>query len=663
MFTFANPWLFWFFPVLALPWIFRRRQEERIQHINFPLIQFLRESEEKELINPQLQELLLLILRTLLLALLLVSLAGPKWVSQGTAKDGLLSMFSVGRAFQNHWIVMDSSYSMGYGEGEQSWWQEAERTWKFVDRGWGGFSSQLLRWDRSTVGHAMKNLSQKNPLLPLSAVERESLFATRPTEEGTSVLDLFEDLRQSIEGSGTIFLITDGQRLPWKPLLEGTVDPNTIPPLLVATVGSEPVTNIWCDVNTISSPPWGIAGWETIAGNVKAMLSSSLTDGTISIQRTESNETLYSHALRFPVPSSPPSPTNPSSSMSIPFDFTTQFVDLRSSGEGNRNEDLDVTVRVEPQDLLPIDNEIHVRIPIFSSFTIGLVCQNDDSGPILSILTSAINPLRGTPQSPPVTIDRLSPPNFNYAASPDLVLLCGEIVNPWFALEEVPKTMEYIKNGGSAIVVLGEKDTGNDAWQQLVETLGWHWLDTASNPGQAGSISTGGAGLYAQALSAWDKKMWETWIPKQHGRVEGEGILPLITYQIGGQTSYLITQIPLGKGRVWVVNSSLDPNRDTLLSPILPALIWETGKEVARSQRSGEMVIPSAREESDLTLLQPDEKKMLQERYGIRFANGSTLQEEMDSVYGGTDLRVLLLLLCILLALGESWLANKLASL
>jgi len=99
MFTLSNPLLLWAMPVLLLPWIFRRRQEERIQHLNFPLIQFLRESEEKDLINPQLQELLLLILRTALLAVLILALAGPEWVADGQPHRGWFSFRPFGGRF------------------------------------------------------------------------------------------------------------------------------------------------------------------------------------------------------------------------------------------------------------------------------------------------------------------------------------------------------------------------------------------------------------------------------------------------------------------------------------------------------------------------------------------------------------------------------------
>ena len=147
MFTFSNPLLLWAFPILVLPWIFRRRQEERIRRVDFPLLRFLLESEDKELVNPQLQELLLLILRTLILAMLLLSLAGPRWVTDTGLNNRFLSFLPFGQTFTTNVIALDTSYSMGYGEGTDSWWNRAERTVNQPQGELTGFSTQWVNWD------------------------------------------------------------------------------------------------------------------------------------------------------------------------------------------------------------------------------------------------------------------------------------------------------------------------------------------------------------------------------------------------------------------------------------------------------------------------------------------------------------------------------------
>jgi len=650
MFTFANPWLFWMLPALALPWIFRRRQEERIRHIGFPLLRFLRESEEKERINPQLQEFLLLILRTLLLALLILSLAGPKWIAQDSAPRGFLSFLPFGRSLQNHLVVIDSSYSMGYGEGERSWWRAAENVWDEIGRSLRGFSVQLTRWDRSAI-RSRRNGS----LVPLSAVERASLFSAPPRESGTSALELFDAIGQSGEERKNVILITDGQRFPWMELLNSSVEKNRIPPLVVATVGSEPVTNVWCEVSTLSTPPWGIAGWETIAGTIKAISPEPLTNGSISILRSDTNDTLFSRSISYP--------NSPGQPMAVPFDFTTPFAELRTSRQGTDSvSELQMTLRVEPQDLLPLDNEIQLKIPFNVTFTVGLAIPSDESNPAVSILMSAINPLRGTEASPPVTLEKLTPPNILFPETLDLALLPGDFLSPVFLETDIPPTLDYVKNGGSLLLFTGG-ETGNNAWQNLLQAVGWQWLATESTNGQPAAAAVGGSGLFPRALSVWDETTWLSWIPKRHGRMEGKDAIPLVTYRIGDRTAALLSQVSVGKGRIWIVNASLNPDAKTLLSPLLPALIWETGKEIARDKIALNLALSGENPESDLTLLSPEEKQLLTERYGIRFADPGTVGKEMDVVYGGTDIRLILLLVCLALALGESWLSNRLASL
>jgi hypothetical protein len=84
---------------------------------------------------------------------------------------------------------------------------------------------------------------------------------------------------------------------------------------------------------------------------------------------------------------------------------------------------------------------------------------------------------------------------------------------------------------------------------------------------------------------------------------------------------------------------------------------------VARQKHAQLIRLPQANEESDLTLLSEEEKAFLRETYGIAFATPDTLEEELSAQRSGTDLRMVLLFSLILLALTESWLSNRLASL
>jgi aerotolerance regulator-like protein len=651
MFTFANPLLLWMLPLLALPWIFRRRQEERIRHIDFPLVRFLRESEDKELINPQLQELLLLILRTILIAMLIFALAGPKWMRDGKNQSGFLSYLPFGRTLQHYLIVMDSSYSMGYGQDGNSWWRKAEQTWEKVNKELYGFSSQTIRWDQSLT------TSNRTPQLSyLSAVERDALFSISPEEEGASVLQLFDAIDQSSTGMENIILITDGQRYPWSDLLDGVIEKESAPSMLVVTIGEGPITNTWCEISGISSPPWGIAGWETITGNAGAIMQEPLDNGTISILRTGSDDTLYSRSIAYPDIKQTP--------VKIPFQFTTRFSLLRESQQDiKQNPEINLVLRAEPLDQLPIDNQLEIQLPAISKFKVGIVSGNTENDSVSAILTSAINPLQGAQESPPVTIQNMILPDISYDAELDMVVLADNLAQEQLAPNNADQTMEYIKNGGSVVLFTGSGNETNGPWNLLLNSIGWQWLNQDNSDIKTESISISKSGRLAETFSTWDKTMWLDWMPNRHGRIKADGAHPLITYKSGDETAYLVSQSTIGKGRVWVINTSLLPESNALLSPILPPILWEIGKEIARTKTNSQLKHYGARAESDLTLLTNEEQQQITEQYGIRFADSSTIDKEIDSFYGGVDLRLLLIFLCIAIALLESWLSNHLASL
>ncbi len=651
MFTLSNPLLLWAMPVLLLPWIFRRRQEERIQHLNFPLIQFLRESEEKDLINPQLQELLLLILRTALLAVLILALAGPEWVADGQPHRGWFSFLPFGGRFENHTVVIDSSYSMGYGQGERSWWQKAKQIKDQAARGLSGMAVTYVRWDRSTVP-----LNRAARLVPLSAAELNQLFETTPDQSGASITELAEALRRSFPPEGTILLITDGQRMPWLPLLQTTARPDEFPPFVAVTVGEGPLINTWCDIQTLSSPPWGIAGWETIAGQVQSLRDDAGGEGTVSIQLKDSAEQLFTRALTFP--GATPEP------VAIPFSFTVRFLDLLSpSGNNPVPPVLEFIVQVSPGDPLPVDNQQVVQVPTAPAFRAGFAQGVEEDNPVLPVLYSALNPPAAEGKPSPVTLSRIGLPFLVDENQADLVLLEKSLAGDRLATADPSAILDYVKNGGAVILFTGGEPPAPGPWTALLDTVGWHWLEEIPAGEQPSPVSVSHTGIWGKAMSAWDAAMWQPWMPARAGRMENGEIHPRVVYQAGDQTAHLISEAVLGKGRIWAVNTSLRPEAGALLSPLLPVFLWETAKDAARLKHPAAFQPPEPNPESDIRLLTNEEKQKLSQTYGIRFIQPEEIEDLAASLYGGTDLRALLLAFCGALALLESWLANRLASL
>ncbi|MEW6236089.1 MAG: BatA domain-containing protein [Candidatus Omnitrophota bacterium] len=646
MLTFTNPLLLWAFPVLVLPWIFRRRREERILHIDFPLLRFLRESEEKERVNPFLQELLLLLLRTMLLAMLLLALAGPKWTVDAPGRKSLFSsLFSFGRMFQSHVLVLDTSYSMGYGTGETSWFHQARQAWDLIERNIRGLSLDRVQWDRTTVAP-----DRSSRLFSLSSREIETLFQSAPSAEGTSVPELMTASQRSFDDAHSMILVTDGQRLPWAPLLDSSVDFKFPASLLAVSVGEKPVVNRWCEVKMLSSPPWGIAGWETIAGQTRSLGGDGVS-GTVSIIHAESGDPAYSDAVSFPA--------SPNAVAALPFLFTSRFSDLMARDVQRKRPDvLKFSIKLEPADPLPIDNEMTLEVPVIENFSLAILCDAAVDSPVLSILTSALNPLAGSPQSPPVRLENLNPPLREISESVDLAVIVPSLVSTWSPLESTA-AMEYIKNGGAAIIFTIASEMELESWNRFLTELGWVWNPTEASAAPEG-VAVSSAGLLTQSLKVWEESIWKPWLPKRHGNLKTGA--SLVSYRLGDQSCGLIAEASLGKGKFWLVNTSLALDSETLLSPALPPFLWETAKEAARLKKQYALTLPAPKPESNLTLLTDQEKSQLSERYGVQFTGMETLEKTLNSRFGGTDLRMLLLFLCVLLGLTESWLSNHLAS-
>jgi hypothetical protein len=116
--SFLYPSVFWFgLPVIALPAIIHLLHLRRQRKVDWPAMQFLLESQEQSRRWINLQEMLLLLLRTLAVALVVVMLAGP------TTRSGWLNQF-VERPV-HHLLVLDDSYSMTDRWADTTAWREA----------------------------------------------------------------------------------------------------------------------------------------------------------------------------------------------------------------------------------------------------------------------------------------------------------------------------------------------------------------------------------------------------------------------------------------------------------------------------------------------------------------------------------------------------------
>lgn len=640
MFTFANPFLFWALPVLLLPWIFRRRQEERVQKIEFPLIQFLLESEEKDLINPRLQELLLLILRTILLLLLLLALAGPKWNANGSLSQRLLSFLPLGASVQSSVVVVDSSYSMAYGQGESSWWNRASRTADQINNEMAGFNTSWLWLNQDTM-----NAMRAGQFNRLNYTDINAAFETTPNKFGVSIPEFVSVVQSQWDDQERFILITDGQRNPWEPLLGTTGTANTLPPLLVVTVGDDMASNVWLELSEYTSPPWGIAVAESISGVVKSVNSNLST--TVSVYEKESAKSLFSQKLTF-------SDANEGVTSS-PFQINVDsagFMDEENNNDENSSANL--IMELDHQDQLVIDNQLELSIPLINSLQVGVAYDSSMQPVELRFISAAL--LESNEIIP------LTPSPVTYTDNVNIAILSGSFVPIWSPTDTM-NTLEYIKNGGQVLLFTGSNNTNSSAWNSLLEELGWSWDTNTEGPNNFLNVSVAQGDGLSSSLQEWNLNMWDTWIPSTHGKQDEQNSRPVVVYQSNGTEYHLITESTVGLGKLWIVNANIQANEDVVWSPILPSIIWGSTKESAKAKASFEDVEHPPRWESDLTILSEEDKELLTETYGIKFVDANDVAGELQTIYGGLDLRYLLMILTIFTALLESWLSNRLASL
>ncbi|MBI1390494.1 MAG: hypothetical protein GC154_18815 [bacterium] len=639
MFTFTNPWLLWAFPVLALPWIFRRRSEDRIQRVDFPLLRLLKEAEEKEWIDPLLQELLLLILRTLLLAMILLALAGPKWHA-GASGGSWLGMMPLASALQKQVAVIDDSYSMGYAQGDNDWRLHARQAWEKLDAGLSGLALQTYRWDAETLDPA-----RIYALAPMSRGEIETLFDAPFQRDGASTSALFGALSERLQGGERLIVITDGQRWPWADWLDGAGPDTPPPPCLVVTVGRGPAPNAWCQVDSLSSPPWGVAAWESLGGSVGMSQFAQPGQGSIAVFLKEAGAELYSENVRF---------TPGDSIISTPFSYTADMNELIQKTAGPVDA-YHFTLTVEPEDGLPFDNSLPLTVPAAKTLRVALPQTLGAGLASLTVIRSALQPDGDAGEGPVQIVDAPLSPFVQPEA--DLAILAPDWITSWNAAD-ASAAMEFVKQGGSLLLFTGGRPIQN-GWDEMLGAAGWRWRDPA--PDSSGSrepASVSADGLLGSALTQWPADSWNAWIGERPGTLQTAGARSLAACG----SSMILGESRLGKGRIWVVNASLSSDSAALLSPLLPVMLWEIGKETLRAGWDEEWTAPDPRRESDLTLLSPDDRARLTERYGVEFTTLEDMSSALARFHGGVDVRLALLFVCLALGLAEAWLANRLAS-
>ncbi len=206
MWSFLNPIFLWAGMAAMLPLVLHLMQRRRTVRIRFSTVRFLKLAQKRSSSRVRMENFLLWLMRTLLVLLLVLAFAGPVL---------RLEEFGpfMGASRRDVAIVWDASFSMSYDSGSARAWDEARDVAAGIVRG-------LKKGDRVCMLLADDGVT---PLIEQPSSDLELALATaraqewRPTSSQLlpAVLAACDALKESGNREREVYIITDGQSLPW----------------------------------------------------------------------------------------------------------------------------------------------------------------------------------------------------------------------------------------------------------------------------------------------------------------------------------------------------------------------------------------------------------------------------------------------------------------
>ncbi|MFA5042916.1 MAG: VWA domain-containing protein [Kiritimatiellia bacterium] len=207
MWSFLNPFFLSALAAALIPLALHLWQRRRIVVVPFSTVRFLKLAQKRSSNRMRLENILLWLLRTLILILLALAFAMP--ILRITSLRQL-----VGASQRDVAIVWDVSYSMDYMSGQKKVWAESKDTVVALIEG-------LRHGDRVCLFLADDDMT---PLIEQPTKDLEMALAqVRALEPATTtsqlrpaVLAALGALKESGKREKELFVVTDGQKLPWK---------------------------------------------------------------------------------------------------------------------------------------------------------------------------------------------------------------------------------------------------------------------------------------------------------------------------------------------------------------------------------------------------------------------------------------------------------------
>jgi hypothetical protein len=673
---FSYPILLWGLTAAAIPILIHLLRRRQATERPLPTLRFLAEAHKKRLMNIQLQDLLLLILRTLLILLLVLALAGPKvTLSGGLGRlAGLMGGTTARRV-----ILLDTSRSMNYVEpdGSTRFQRAIETASELLDELPG--STEILVAPFSDGG------PEDERQLPASFSSDQSYWKRQleliePTGRATRVEWAVDRAMQRLEEAADagIFLLTDMQASGWESFLGQAAPGEGIrKPVSVVDVGRGSSRNLWISRIDLPALPPG----RSEMNQLQVELLAQGFNGEDAIPVRLQLDHLQTAEEQGQGATPPPlerlgrevtlEPDRPLT-VSIPFSATAEDV-LRAKLR---------LMPLEQVDPLGADNEVDLQIPVFQEIPVlVLFSSGQEISPfqeeqlrsegkfLKTCLSLALDVGQGGEYANWIKYRFLDPLEETLPDLDDVsvVILYGE---PGLDREGFSRLSRFVREGGGLLLFT---DPGWPGGRPMAPDLS-DWLGElgiqvsrksfTSNPAtlsMAGAdhpawkiFRQGGRGLFDAA------RLWEavSVLPPDPENVLAEARTGQATS--GYQVFPVISETALDSGRMIVCGIPLRREAGNLatlalwvpmLQQFLKYLALEPGME------SHSSLLPA---ESNLVQLSSEDRRDLEQRFQFSFSQAGDSARAVARSAGSRDLTGLLLGLCLVLALGELFLANSL---
>ena len=411
----------------AIPLILHLMQNKRKMQLPFPTLRFLKLAEKHSSRRIRLENILLWLIRTLIMALLGLAFAMPMIRSSGLGW--------LGDAPRDVAIVIDASYSMGYRTGRGTVWEKALEAAGAIIEGLSDKDRYCIYLAREQpealvaepIGNKQEGLSRLKALQPGNTSSRLA----------PAVAAALKALRKSeVRRERELHIISDNQALPWKSFAaEKTGAPGSAAASGWGPDEIDKQTAVFVSLLGVPTPEnAGIASVELQPAIARKGSDVKITAAlTQSGRAADTTATIFidgKEAGRRSIKAGDPESVAPSFTLP-PLDVGVHVARIQT-----------------PDDNLPIDDALHFLIRVQDQMPSLLVGSPDDT---LFVRTALRTGFGRTSAVTSITPEQITDkPLSNYAC----VFLCNALPVSGQALTAIE---EYVKSGGLLVLFPGMK--------------------------------------------------------------------------------------------------------------------------------------------------------------------------------------------------------------